>query len=191
MSVEINGDNHVMTEETKQATFSGFAVLELMGHRKEMGFVTTEAYGQAVLFRVDTPELPEREFVLTSPEMTRSQTDPNSQAWTPAGAKVKRAAIPPRSCLVAPGSLYAINPCTEEAVRTALEHSVSRPLILIEAPPKRQLPAPAEDLSNSQSADWQSDPKAVEAVDYLLSINFNSEDFAEAGSPWTVPHERA
>jgi len=113
--------------EPKQAAFEGWAVLELMGHQREIGFVTTEAYGQAVLFRVDTPELPEREFVLTAPEYT-------SAGWSPAGSKVKREGIPAKSRLIAPGALYALNPCTEEAARTALERSVSRPLILIQVP---------------------------------------------------------
>ncbi|GEM_PF-2856323 len=54
--------------EAKAAAFEGWAVVEMFGHAKEIGFVTTEAYGSAVLFRVDTPELPEREFILESPE---------------------------------------------------------------------------------------------------------------------------
>ena len=41
-----------MNEETevKQGTFSGWAIVEMMGHRREAGFVTTQAFGQAVLF---------------------------------------------------------------------------------------------------------------------------------------------
>ena len=123
--------------EPKQSCFEGWAVVELMGHQREIGFVTTEAYGQAVMFRIDTPELPEREFVLTAPEYT--EVAEGLRSWSPAGSKVKRAALPARSRLVAPGSLYAINPCTEEAARTAIEHSVSRPLILIEAPAGKTL----------------------------------------------------
>lgn len=128
--------------EPKQAVFEGWAIVELMGHQREIGFVTTEAYGQAVMFRIDTPELPEREFVLTHPEWTNIGED--SRTWTPAGLKVKRAASPARSRLVAPGSLYAINPCTEEAARTALEKTSPRPLILIEAPANTPLLEPVE-----------------------------------------------
>ncbi len=117
--------------EAKQSNFEGWAIVELMGHQTEIGFVTTEAYGQAVLFRIDTPELPEREFTLTRPETVGFE-------WTPAGSRVKRPSVPGKSRLVAPGSLYALNPCTEEAARTALESTVARRLILIEAPaPKR------------------------------------------------------
>ena len=98
-----------------------------MGHETEIGFVSTEAYGQAVLFRIDTPELPEREFTLTSPKTVGFKR-------MPAGTKVKRPAAPGKSRLVAPGSLYAINPCTEEAARTALERILDRKLILVDAP---------------------------------------------------------
>lgn len=36
--------------ETEQAKFEGWAIVEMMGHRREIGHVTTEAYGVAVLF---------------------------------------------------------------------------------------------------------------------------------------------
>lgn len=125
--------------EPKQAAFEGWAIVELMGHQREIGFVTTEAYGQAVLFRIDTPDLPAREFTLKSPEWCDVD---GGRSWTPAGAKVKRESSPARSRLVAPGSLYAINPCTEEAARAALEKISPRPLILIEMPAGKALPAP-------------------------------------------------
>ena len=100
-----------------------------MGHQREIGYVTTEAYGQAVLFRVDTPELPERSSLTA-----RYTEEAGNPALLDSGGigKVKRSAVAARSRLIAPGALYAINPCTEEAARTALERSVSRPLILIE-----------------------------------------------------------
>ena len=50
-----------MSEEN-QASFSGWAKVEVMGHQSHIGFVRTEAYGQAVMFRIHTPELPVREF---------------------------------------------------------------------------------------------------------------------------------
>jgi len=128
--------------EPKQSSFEGWAVVELMGHQREIGFVTTEAYGQAVLFRVDTPDLPERQFTLTTPEWADLD---GGRTWCPAGSVVKRPAVPPRTRLIAPGSLYAINPCTEAAARTAIERSISRPLILVNAPEGKQLAPVQED----------------------------------------------
>lgn len=136
----------------QQSTFEGWAVVELMGHQKEIGFVTTQAFGQAVLFRVDQPDLPEREFTLTQPEWV---TVEGEGLWLPAGSVVKRAAVPPRTRLIAPGSLYAINPCTEEAARTAIERNISRPLILVNMPQGKALPLPSvdEDDDDDESPD--------------------------------------
>lgn len=133
--------------EQQQASFEGWAVVEMMGHRKEIGFVRTEAFGQAVMFRVDTPDLPEREFALTSPEY--AEVEPGVRAWCAAGTKVKRPAVPARSCLVAPSSLYAINPCSEEAARTAIEHASARPLIALDIPPRAAIAAPDDATDDS------------------------------------------
>jgi hypothetical protein len=73
----------------------------MFGHAKEVGYVTTEAYGSAVLFRCDTPELPEREYVLESPEYAADGA--TGTRWAPVGAKVKRPASPAKSRLIGPG----------------------------------------------------------------------------------------
>lgn len=124
--------------EPKQAAFEGWAIVEIFGHQKAIGFVTTEAYGSAVLFRVDTPELPEREYTLPRPQYT-SDGD-GSKEWTPAGAKVKRLAAQASSQLLGPGSIYRLIPCTEDAARIAIEELISPPLILLELPPKAEPP---------------------------------------------------
>jgi hypothetical protein len=142
----------VLIVEQQQANFEGWAIVEMMGHQTEIGFVTTQAFGQAVLFRIDAPELPEREFTLNAPAW--ADVD-GGQHWTQAGAKVKRAATPARSRLVSPNALYAINPCTEQAARTAIEKHVARPLILIEAPPPtaKAIPPPPDELGVDYCAD--------------------------------------
>lgn len=142
--------------EAKQVAFEGWAIVELLGHQREIGFVTTEAYGQAVMFRVDTPDLPAREFVLTHPEYASPEGDEDTRSWVPAGSKVKRPASPARTRLVAPSALYAINPCTEEAARTAIEKLSARPLILLEAPPTMAaLPSP--DMFEFENEDEEED----------------------------------
>lgn len=120
--------------EIPQSNFESWAVVELLGHRKEIGFVTTQAFGPAVLFRVDVPELPARDYTLESPEYVDGR-------YCPIGTKVQRPASPGRSCLVAPASLYAINPCSEEAAMKVIERSVARPLIILELPEQTALPA--------------------------------------------------
>ena len=115
--------------EPQTNSFEGWAVVELFGHAKAIGFVTTQTFGQAVLFRVDTPELPEREFVLDRP----AYTDANGEGsrWTPAGSKVRRRAVPAATRLVGPGAIYSIVPCDEATAREAIEKLIERPLILL------------------------------------------------------------
>ena len=121
-------------DELKQAQFNGWARVEVMGHQTHIGFVRTEAYGQAVMFRIDTPERPEREYILEEPAYVEGR-------WTPQGAKVRRAACPGLSVLVGAGSIYRIVPCSEAAALRAIESSQRAELKLIELPPEKALAA--------------------------------------------------
>ena len=148
----------------EQAKFEGWAKVEVMGHQTHIGFVRTEAFGQAVMFRVDQPEFPEREYVLTKPAYTRSNA---GMRWTEAGAKVQRPAIQGCTVLVGAGSIYRILPCSEDAARIAIEESVGSELKLIEPPPDTTLkikwPESAEqneeeDEDNDDSEEDEYDP---------------------------------
>lgn len=109
--------------------FEGWAVVELFGHAKEIGFVTTQYYGTACLFQIDVPELPERELVLERPEYVDTEA---GREWMPSGSKVKRQASAARSRLVGPGAVYSMTPCTEETAKKAIEEFSPRRLILLE-----------------------------------------------------------
>lgn len=137
--------------EVQQSAFEGWAIVEMMGHRKEIGHVTTEAFGPVVLFRVDTPELPEREEVLRRSEYCGGE-------HLPVGAKVRRQRVAGRSCLVAPGSLYALNPCTEEAALAAIEASTTRPLMLLELPEGLKAQAKITSGDPDDEDDFEADP---------------------------------
>lgn len=120
-----------------------------MGHQTHIGFVKTEAYGQAVMFRVDVPQLPERQYVLESPEYVDGK-------WTPIGATVVRAASEGHSVLVGAGSIYRILPCTEAAAMRAAESAIRSELKLISLPEAKALPAAADD-SFEQGPDEEDD----------------------------------
>lgn len=123
--------------ELPQAQFNGWARVEVMGHQTHIGYVKTEAYGQAMMFRIDTPELPEREYILREPAYVDT---PDGRSWMNEGAKVKRPATPGCSVLVGVGSIYQIIPCTEAAALKAIEANVRSELKLIELPPDKALP---------------------------------------------------
>jgi hypothetical protein len=145
-------------DELKQAQFNGWARVEVMGHQTHIGFVRTEAYGQAVMFRIDTPELPEREYVLTEPAYVEGR-------WTAQGAKVLRAAAPGLSVLVGAGSIYRIVPCTEAAALKAIEAGVRSELKLIELPPELALAAAADDPDEDDGGleDYEEDIREEQA----------------------------
>jgi hypothetical protein len=125
-----------MTEQTEQqAHFEGWAKVEVMGHQSHIGFVKTEAYGAAVLFRIDTPPLPEREFTLDRPKYMGT-------GYYPTGAVVKMPNQPGSSVLVGAGSIYRIIPCTEEAAMAAIDSGRRGELMLVSLPPEQALPQP-------------------------------------------------
>jgi hypothetical protein len=98
--------------------------------------VTTEAYGQAVMFRIDRPEIPEREEIL-------EHSDWIGQQRCPVGTVVRRPKIEAVSVLVGAGSIYRIIPCTEEVALKAIAENEHRPLILVKLPELAQLAAAA------------------------------------------------
>lgn len=144
--------------EQQSAKFEGWAVVELMGHQREAGFVTTQYFGGPALFQVDVPELTEREVTLTRPEWVNGD-------YCPAGTKVVRGAIQARTRLVSPSAIYARNPCTEDVVRKMLEDSVPRPILAVTLPEGKRLEAPEQeddmtghDASDGEIEDEQSMP---------------------------------
>lgn len=137
--------------EQTQSKFEGWAVVEMMGHQREIGYVTTEYFGGAALFRVDTPEIPERETELKRPDYLA--IDGGGYKELPAGTKVKRAAMPAKSRFVAPAALYALTPCSEETARKAIEENQPRPYIVLHIP-DRALPSSAEEQDLLDAEDF-------------------------------------
>jgi hypothetical protein len=138
-----------MSEDLPQAQFNGWARVEVMGHQTHIGYVRTEAYGAAVLFRIDTPELPEREWVLEKPEWDERGS------LIPVGSKVKRAGSPGVSVLVGAGSIYRIVPCSEGAAKKAIENERRAALKVVELPAGLALAAAADSEEDLEDDDGE------------------------------------
>jgi hypothetical protein len=141
--------------------FEGWAVVELFGHGKAIGFVTTEYFGNACLFRCDTPERATREYVLDKPTYGLSP-DCMSEKFLPIGTKVKRQAMPAHSRLIGPASIFALNPVSEEVAMKTLERDSPRPLICLEMPTRGEsrplLPGEAQPIVDAMDgADEEED----------------------------------
>lgn len=120
--------------EQKQAQFEGWAVVEVFGHQRYAGYVTTEAFGQAVLFRVDVPPLAERERTSKHYEYVDGKS-------IPPGSTVKEAAVQGYTKYFGPGAIYAMTPCTQEAAEKAVAAMQSREISIVTLAPERALPA--------------------------------------------------
>jgi hypothetical protein len=129
-------------EQQAQASYSGWSLIELLGHNHEAGFVTTLYFGGVALLQVDVPEIPAREETLTKPQWGDS-------GLLPVGTIIQKESIPGRTCMINPGSIYRLSPATEEAVRAAISASERRAIKVISMPApsaeRTLLPGEADD----------------------------------------------
>ena len=88
-----------------QSKFEGYAIVEIMGHQTVAGYVTTEAFGSVVMFRVVQSEVPAEEKTLDRDEYMHGYS-------LPAGSRV-RASRHRAETYVGAASVYRMTPCTE------------------------------------------------------------------------------
>jgi hypothetical protein len=117
--------------------FEGWAILEIFGHQKYAGYVKTEYYGTACMFRCDVPPLPERERVTRSGCYVKGGEF--DREYAPAGSTVKESATPGYSKLFGVGAIYSMTPCDEAAARRAVEELQPRALMLVSLPAEKAL----------------------------------------------------
>jgi hypothetical protein len=120
--------------EQEQSKFEGWAVLEIFGHQRYAGYVTTEAFGQAVLFRVDVPPLEERQRVTKHYEYLDDRS-------LPPGSTVQEGAVQGYTKYFGPGAIYALTPCTQEAAQKAVASMQARKVSLVSLPPEAAVAA--------------------------------------------------
>jgi hypothetical protein len=133
----------------EQANFEGWAVIELFGHSREVGYVSTEHFGTGALFRVEVPALPEREVILERPQWIEGEL-------AGVGSKMMRSGVEGRTRFIGPGAVYAMNPCTHDAAMKALEALSTREVKVIElVKPKTLVTANAfdEDMIDESDID--------------------------------------
>lgn len=124
--------------EENQTKFEGWARVEVMGRQCHIGLVTTQAFGQAVMFRIDSPLIPEREEIISRPKWSGSK-------YLPEGSVIKHDAIQATTVLVGAGSIYRIIPCTEEVAIKAIIETRTPDFQLLRIPDGRQIVAPEEE----------------------------------------------
>jgi hypothetical protein len=121
--------------EHEQSKFDGWAIVEVFGHQRYAGYVTTEAFGQAVLFRVEVPPLAACERIAKHYEYA---ADGKS---IPPGSTVQEDAVQGYSKLFGAGAIYGITPCTQEAAEKAIAAMATRKLTVVKLAPERAISA--------------------------------------------------
>jgi hypothetical protein len=148
--------------EAAQNHLETWAVIELMGHQKEVGFVTTQYYGAACMFKIDVPELPEREKALTRATWIEGK-------HVPSGTVVKQAAQPGRTRMVGVSSVYALNPCDRETAISVLEETSSRDIQIVSLAGAKQLPLQAADTPEDEDEDDEDDEDYNDEDPHVMS----------------------
>jgi hypothetical protein len=134
-------------------------VVEVFGHQRYAGYVTTEAFGQAVLFRVDVPPLPARERVTKHWEYPA-----DLDHGAPPGSTVQEAAVQGYTKYVGPGAIYAMTPCTQDAAQKAVEAMQARKVTVVRLAPDRALEPPRDDAADNNDDDGCRDGEDDDAI---------------------------
>src|SRR6185437_1718292 len=135
-AIDMNMEDAKRMTTENNASFDGWALVEMFGHSREAGYVTTVYFGPTAMFRVDVPEIPARRETIDRPRWIGDKL-------CPIGTVVEGEAIQGRTRYLGPGSIYAMNPATEEAVRAAVANGVQRTIKVISIPEGMALPAPS------------------------------------------------
>lgn len=93
---------------SEQSKFEGYAHVEVMGHQSHTGYVTTEAFGAAVMLRIVTPEIPPL-------ERTLERADYVDGVYCYPGSVVEMS-CPRKEVLVGAGSVFRLTPIKQEDV---------------------------------------------------------------------------
>jgi|SRR5690349_19315516 len=111
------------TATTTARTIEGWAIVDVLGHQRHVGYVTTEYYGGTAFFRVQTPARPARERVMEHDYWF------DKIGSVPKGGKVQEGAVEKSERLIGAGSVYAIQPSSEHDVMCLLESIDPRPVL--------------------------------------------------------------
>ena len=99
-------------EDSNQTKFEGYALVEVMGHRRHAGFVTTVFIGTAAFLQVVNEEVPTTQYRLDQDAVVDAE-------YCYAGSLIE-SGRERREILIGTGSIYAITPISaEQAERLA------------------------------------------------------------------------
>ncbi len=139
-----------MDQEEAQTLPEMWAVIELFGHQKAAGKLSTQVLGAACLLRLDVPEITRK----------RRQFDYTQNHWNEF-----EETTPAHTRFLGVGSIYAINPCAENVVRNILREISAGPIQEYVMPTIKALPpAGAIDAADTRNSEESDEAEEIEAV---------------------------
>lgn len=128
--------------DQQQAKFEGFAIIEIMGHQRVAGYVTTEYFGNVAVFHVRLPALSGEEKTIDADQWIETER-------LYAGSRI-RISKPALEQYVPAASLYRLTPCTEAE---AVEQQPRTVEVLVRAERKALPPSNAPSSSTEDMYD--------------------------------------
>ena len=115
-----------MEINSQQSKFEGWAIVHVLGHQTYAGHVTTEHFGQTVLFRVVTPAREARTRIAEEGEYLGGD-------YAKAGWRVTESEMPEAVRYIGAGSIYSIEPRSQERVLAEIEEISKRSFTVTDA----------------------------------------------------------
>ena len=163
-----------MSDEQKYEGLDCWAIVDLFGHNRVAGKLTTQTLGAACLLRMDVPEV----------------VIPSHEEYTGyyRGLEREKKVVPERrkggyTRFFGVGAIYSINPVTEELARRAVAAIDSEPVKPYEMPEVKALPASQvtthDDESTADEGDGQSGGTAEPFPDAVCECGHRLEEHIE------------
>jgi hypothetical protein len=125
----------------RERTFEGWAIVDVLGHQRHVGYVTTEYFGQTAFFRVMTPARDPRERIVDGNEYVNFK----GCSYPPAGSKVFEEGRPGGERFIGAASVYALTPATKERVMELAEDIDTRAVVNVTDPEGKPIAKPTDD----------------------------------------------
>jgi len=125
--------NNPMEQSEIQGLPEMWAVIELFGHQRAAGKLSTQNIGAVALIRLDVPEVTRKE---------------RSYDWGTRAEVTHEVTTPAHTRFFGVGAIYSINPCSEETARAELARIGNPPIVQMEVERMKMLKAPPDAIDS-------------------------------------------
>lgn len=122
---EVGSVGLIGSVEPQSRSYAGWAIVDVLGHQRFVGYVTTEYFGTTAFFRVLTPERAQRDRVVEQSEW------PGGWGTIHNGSTVTESSEPSSERFIGAGSIYQLTPASKTRVMALLDEIDPRTVIAV------------------------------------------------------------